>query len=457
MRPTYLSFFALLAAAGCVATAPPAPDLEAHLRDWSERPFEARWLVAADPGNGARPTLEAFDPNDGLDRFEAETLASLGNGRVREARAAAGITAASAEHAGILADPTLGLDAEHILASVPEPWILGASLGMEIPLSGRLSIEKSRTAAEHAAALARLRRVTWEETIALRADWIRWITALERVNAATTFLARLDEVVALADRLSSAGAIQRTDARLFKIERATREAERIELAGGARRYELLIRARVGLAPDAPVALTPTELAPEAHTEVGLERVVAANVRVGEARASREVAVEDYREQTARRVPDLSLAPGAGREDGEARVGLGVSIPLPLWNRNRAAIAAAEAGVAAAETRLLVTLEDEVQLLAVAKNDLAVAMARRALIEREVLPKIAEQVAELRQLADLGELSTLSLLNSLERELNGRLAWIDAREAELFAANAITERIGPPTEERPGSVLEGPTP
>lgn len=463
MRPTFVSCLVFLAAAGCAASAPPAPDLAVHLRTWSDRSFDAKWLVAQSPATSesvqGEPHLAtaAFDPADGLDRSEAERLASITNGRVREARAAAGITAATAKHAGRLDDPSLDLDAERILGSVPEPWILGASLGFEIPISGRLSIEKSRTAAEHAVSLARIQRVTWEERIALRAEWIHWITALERAGAATTFLQRLDEVVELADRLSNAGAIQRTDARLFKIERATREAERIALEGESRRFELRIRARIGLAPTAEVTLTPTALPPELTAESGLDRLIATNLRVDEARAERVAAVEEFREQTARQLPDLSLAPGAGTEDGETRIGLGLSIPLPLWNRNRAAIAAAEARVAAAEAHLLATLEEEVQFLAIAKADLSVASARRALIETDVLPKIAEQVAELRRLADLGELSTLSLLTSLERELNGRLAWIDAREAELLAANAITERIGPPKEERSGSVLEGPTP
>jgi cobalt-zinc-cadmium efflux system outer membrane protein len=446
MRRDETTCLVLFLFASCAGSAPPPPDLIAHLERWSHGPSilgsesEPR---SVDPGSEAAP--RAFDAADGIDLREAEVLCRLLGPRSREARAEAGISAALAANAGWANDPRLEFDVEHILDSVPEPWVLGASLGFEIPLSGRLARERERTAADHEAALAAVDRASWEDVHALRADWIRWLATFERLGAETAFLERLEEIAALAGRLAESGSIRRADARLFAIEIVARKVELLALEAERGRLEAAIKTRIGLAPLAPAALVRSSVAPElaGSAEERLAALREHNVAVAEARARREASARRFREETAKRLPDLSVSPGIGEDEGVDRALLGISIPLPLWNRNRSAIAAARARLAADDERLLVALEQQAQFLARSEFELATARARRELIEREALPRIREQVAELRALADLGELSSLQILDALMREVATRRAWIDADEAERLATNSIAETLGPP--------------
>jgi outer membrane protein TolC len=115
----------------------------------------------------------------------------------------------------------------------------------------------------------------------------------------------------------------------------------------------------------------------------------------------------------RQYPDLVLGPGYGTQDGERQFQLGVSVALPLWNRNRRAIAEAEAAREVARAALERAVEFRELAFASARRVEAGARAVRMLVEDELLPLAEAQYAESRELARLGEARRDESLASIE--------------------------------------------
>ncbi len=90
-----------------------------------------------------------FDPSDGLTLAEAEAVALVFSPDLRLARLEANVTRATAAHAGLWQDPVLGVDMERVVSGAggANPWVVGSTLGLTIPISGRLHAEKARAGA----------------------------------------------------------------------------------------------------------------------------------------------------------------------------------------------------------------------------------------------------------------------------------------------------------------------
>jgi hypothetical protein len=120
----------------------------------------------------AKPELSAsFNTSDGVTCDEAEVIALVFNAGLRVARERAGVTRATAENAGLWEDPTLGIDVSRIIESTPEPWKVLTSVGITLPISGRLELEKQRAGVEDAAELARVARDEWAVRMSVRRAW----------------------------------------------------------------------------------------------------------------------------------------------------------------------------------------------------------------------------------------------------------------------------------------------
>jgi cobalt-zinc-cadmium efflux system outer membrane protein len=129
----------------------------------------------------------------------------------------------------------------------------------------------------------------------------------------------------------------------------------------------------GQSPDAPLSVAQTDLSfrPPDPTEtlLGLARTNNFELRL----RAVELAQQGFRVALARneRFPTLSVGPSYSEEkagDRERILGVGLSLPLPLWNRNQGNIQTAEARQRQAETSLYVTQrETERQVLQAALN------------------------------------------------------------------------------------------
>ncbi|MEY5032770.1 MAG: hypothetical protein RL354_1801, partial [Planctomycetota bacterium] len=84
-------------------------------------------------------------------------------------------------------------------------------------------------------------------------------------------------------------------------------------------------------------------------------------------------------------------------------------------------------------------------LLAAEERLSAAIARGELLETTLVPLVDTQYAEAREVARLGEVNTLILLESLKQQLDAKRQLIAARRDEALAAIDIAEITGPATD------------
>ncbi len=454
----------LVGLAGCQSYERKPLDSDASRAAWltrspadpSVREFAAA-LHRAELGSG----MGGFEPLDGLTLAEAEAVTLVFNSDLRQARLEANVTRATAAHAGLWQDPVLGVDLERIVSGAggANPWVAGSTIGITIPISGRLEAEKARAGADLAAELDRVAAKEWATRSALRELWVEWSAARVRTEVAEELIARLRDVASLADRQEKAGSMTRVDARLFRVELAGREADLIATTARVKELELQLRAMLGLAPETPLTLVPSVTFAARTTSADELRPLldSSNPELAAVRAEYEVAEQSLRTEVRKQYPDLTIGPGYGTDQGDNRVLLGLSLPIPLWNRNQQGVAQASAQREVARGRFETTYEHLSSKLAIALTRFESGRAQRSLVESSVVPLADEQEADVRRVAALGRVDPLLLLESLKTQYAAKVRLVEAKASESIGAVRLDELIGPPIPKLPPSATSATAP
>jgi outer membrane protein, heavy metal efflux system len=369
----------------------------------------------------------AYDPSDGLSLQEAEIVALFFNPELRLARLRAEVPRIGAAEAGRWEDPQLGIDAERIIQSVEEPWVLGGLLSFTIPLSGRLGVEreKARTEANAAElrALAEERRVLAE----LRLDWGNWSATTERISLTRQILADLDAVVENAERLRQAGELAPVDARLLRIERVNQTGKLQNYEAKAREAEFRLKSRLGLVPTANVKLLPAiSIPPLRSAGADVAVLIAEHPRVRLAKAEYDIAERTLKLEVQKQYPDLKIGGGYGIDEGDDRVLFGAGLPLPVFNANRQAIVEARASREVARAAAEVEYELLLAEASAAQARLEAAYEHLAYVEKELAPLADQQVNDARRLGKLGEFNALVLLEAIKTAHEAKLEILESR-------------------------------
>ena len=450
--------FSATALAGCQAYMSEPLDLAAHREAYLQRSADAapvkdfaRQLAAGQ----SSPTV--FNVADGLSLAEAEAVALFYNADLRVARQRAGVALATAKTAGLWEDPTLGIDVERILNSVDKPWVVAATLGITLPISGRLEAEKARAGAAGEAELRRVLAQEWTVRGDLRRAWMEWSQATTRVTLQKELLARLDELLRLVERLEKAGEYTRVDARVFRIERLTRLTDLESLESKAAEAELHVRSLMGLSAKAPVQLVVgTAYTPRnALTEDRRVALEARNPELAALRAEYEVSEATLRREVRGQYPDLTIGPGGGSDEGDSRAILGLSLPLPLWNRNQQGVAEALAQRDLARTQFQAGYERIAIALDTATIQHRTATSQRKKIETEIVPLVDEQESDTRKMAAAGRLDPLLILDALTRQQDAKQRLLEASVAESISLIRLDELTGPVETSTPPSAAPKP--
>lgn len=442
-RAIVLAHMAALVA-GCESYRAAPFDPEAFGQAWRERGIHADTRPA--------PTSRSADGLT-LTLRDAQSLALRYNPTLRVARLKAGVTKATADHAGRWADPTLSVDAERIVSGASDPWVVGGTVGLTLPISGRLEVERQRATADHAAQLIRLASDEWSLRQRLATLWTDRSLQLRRVEMLDALIARLDEINRVTERLAEAGQMTQVAARLFQVERASRAAEQLAARSRLRELTLELHAMIGLTPDAPLtfASDPLDRPIDAATPADLAernfaiRIAAAEYDVAELALKREVRAQ---------YPDLTISPGFGTDEGDEHALLGLSLPLPLWNRNQQGIAEARAQRDVSRAELEMAIEVETSAVAVERERLRSAIEVRQLYASTVVPRADEQASQAARLAELGEVDAVLLLDSFVRQYEARLALLDAELAVTKHADRLAELAGPSPDDATHQNQEG---
>ncbi len=380
-----------------------------------------------------------FQPSDGLTLAEAEVVALVFNPDLRIARHKAGITKANAQYAGRWDDPALGVDVLKVTENVPEPWIIGSSLSLTIPISGRLAVEKARSKADLHAELSRVSEEEWQTLHDLRQAWLEWSANHMRMMELTQVVNSFDNIVETTKQLADGGEIPRTESALFKIEQVSRQAKLARLRGKVKQGEQDIRSLMGISPTAPADLIPMLSGNTGRKRVSLDQHNPTLIRLhNEYEVSELALLREIRKQFL----DIEIGPQIEQDEGQSRLGLIGGIPLPILNSNKRGIAVARAERELARAAFETELERMEGKLAKAEARLDGVVSQRNYIDSYLVPLVDQQLKDARKLLDIGEGGSLVLLESLIRAHEAKLEVIEARMEESTARNNIRFIYGP---------------
>ena len=445
---------ALCAALAACQTYEPAPvDLEAH-----REAFEARALRAEPLGRFCERLGDAgadvpprFDPADGLSAAEGEVLALFHNADLRLARRAAGVAEAARDASGLWQDPVFGFQLAQVLSPGDRlEW--NAVPTLSLPVSGRLGASVDQADAALAASLARVVDQEWSLRARVRAAWAAWSAAKERVALLGDVDDRAQRVGAIADGLVAAGELSRIEARLVQAQLVQIRAEiaEAELAETTARIAVLDLCGLPAAPG--VVLVPgfrLDAPPRGDDDV--DRLLATSTALAARRAEYEVAEQTLRREIREQVPDVTFGFGPGSEERDDRLLFTGSIPIPVLNANRLAIARARARREEARVALEAELESATRRVSLARAALEAVQRQRSAIEGDLVPLLDEQAREVERLAELGELDTFVLLETIRQSYGAKRRALELMRDEAAAAADLARLMGPP---RPAAPAPG---
>lgn len=449
---------ALVLLAGCQQYERQPLDLAAHRSALHERAIEVgriEGFLERLRGLGVEaPTTFSFE--DGLTPAEGEVLALFYNAKLRQARLEAGVALANFENAGLWDDPEFGFDGAEILSPSGSPFEFGLTLSLTIPISGRLEVEKARAGAAYEAELRRIVNAEWSTRADVRRAWASWTVAEERLRLLREAIAQIERITVITDRLEAGGELSRVEGRLFQVELADRRAAVAEAQLNATRSRINLLGLMGLPPDASVVLTPG--LPAAHLPVSddpLRQLIDSNTELAVRRAEYQIAEEALRLEVRKQYPDITIGSGYGSEDNDDRLLLGFSVPIPILNANRGGIAEARAEREASRASAETTFERLSRELAVSHADLDAARRQRSQFESTIVPMLEQQATEVEQIADLGEVDTLILLETVQRQFDAKSRLLELQRVELDASLTIVELLGPEDSGDPAPVSDDP--
>lgn len=346
-------------------------------------------------------------------------------------------------------------DAAEQAGAFPNPSIEGRfeNLGrdeIEMMLSQTIELGGKRRAREDAARSAARSTVFARDAaeIDLEAETMRRFAAmvasdrrLVLVDASVRLAAGAAEQIGARVR---AGATRESD--LIQAEIATEElrAERELLARDREKALLALSALWGETEPGP--LTAAETFSEHILPPGIDtlrRSMEDHPASLGLRERRELAASELAGARAARIPDLEIGAGIVRygETGDEQLVLAASLPLPLFNRNRAAVRERERLAAAVESEGREALTRREVLLQVARTDIEGASDALQALDAEIIPRARTAFERLRSYYGSGAVSFLEM-NEARRDLvRLQLRRIETLRERALAAADLLELAG----------------
>ncbi|MBO6513007.1 MAG: TolC family protein [Phycisphaerales bacterium] len=437
----------LVILSGCQTYQPRPLDPQSHLEAFSARSVHDQSLKTFidsldNPSQNNRAIDSSpYDPSDGISLNEAERIALYYNPDLRIARLQAGLASADATHAGIWDDPSLNFDALRITDGGNTPWIIGGSLSITIPISGRLRTERARADAQTKASLSAIAQAEWNTRIELRRVWNQWSAAHLRAQRNEHLLESIIGLASSTTKLAQAGELPSTQALLFEIERVSHIQSIARHRVQATMLKHKLHAIMGLPSEAEVELTPAISTDPVASPPRFEHIVEHHPSLLQLRDEYAISEASLLHEIRKQYPDLTIGPAYESEQGESRIGLVAGIPLPILNSNKQGIARARAQRELARGVYETQLERHRSALAVALLNANSAQRQRTQMESTLVPLVDKQLTDAQRLLELGESDGLVLLESLQRAGQTTNEIIDARLAEAMATTELEALIG----------------
>ncbi len=311
-----------------------------------------------------------------------------------------------------------------------------ATLSQPIELGGKRSARTAHADALVSIADADVLASDWHLAFEVAGLYVESLRGRELLATLTEHEARLADLVGVLSLRVREGVSAEADLRKFETEhqRLRRESTRTGIAAQSSLIRLSATLGLTLRLDQlrPVPL-PTAALPSTADRAQIEKrpdVIAAQARVARAEAALRI-------ERARRVPDVTVTGGYKRTSGFDTGVAGVTLPISLFDRNRAAVALASGEVSAARselerTRQMAQAEVEAQLAAAARLAEQAASVSRDLLEPASIVREAARASYVEgrgdalQLVDAERVFAEASREVIELRLDALLAYIHAR-------------------------------
>jgi len=401
------------------------------------------WVVAA---GAAHAEGKAY----AVEEFVAEVLGRNAEVKFYEAE----IAAAKGERktAGALPNPEVNGDTGHkrsrdaagTLAGEGLAWSVGVSQTFEWP--GRLGLRKA--IANREIALAELGFQRFKASLAARARTLAFASfaAGQKESAAREVSQRVQALREVVVQRDPAGVTPLLETRILEANALTADKRSVEAALEAQSANIELNLLRGERPDAAVEIARSEQkflpAPPLEDLLAAARTNAYELRTRQI----ELEQQGFRISLAKneRWPAVTLSPFYSEEragERERAAGLGVSLPLPLWNRNSGSIQVANARQQQAETALRVS-QREVERHVM--ENLSGYSARFAALARW-RPDTIEQLRNAAELGDrhyrLGAVPISTYVELQEKYLEAVEAYFDLNKDGYAAAQQLEVLTG----------------
>ena len=379
---------------------------------------------------------EALEKNPELNFYRAEIAAARG-GR---------------KSAGAWANPEVSAeigqkrvkDSSGALLGEGAAWAVSVNQTFEYP--GRLSLRKA--IANRDIQLAELGFAQFKLALAARVRTLGYniFIAQEKLAAAREVADRFQALTDVLVQRDPAGVTPVLETRIIEASTITLQRQASEASIAAQSAWLELNQLRGQPPGASVRVSGAQLnfrqSPALETLLDAARTNAFELRIRQT----ELEQQGFKVSLAKneRYSSVTVGPFLSQEkagDKETRVGLGVSMPLPLWNRNTGNIETAKAREQQAQTSLLVT-QREVERR-VTENALALQVKLEEMSKWRA--DSVQKFGEAAELADrhyrLGAVPISTYVELQKQYLEAIAAILDTKKEALEAAQTLEQLTG----------------
>jgi cobalt-zinc-cadmium efflux system outer membrane protein len=316
------------------------------------------------------------------------------NPRLAQAALAVDAAKGRALQAGLYPNPTVKVSDEELGDRTGPGGILTAPLvSQEIVTANKLGLSRAAAVREVDQATLTLLAERYSRFTAVRQGYFDVLTLQRRTAILDELVKLAEQTVAATEKLLEAKQVARLDLLQLEIElerfRAEREATKRELPAAFRR----LAANVGVAglPDAPIVGSLELPVPNYDLEKARLYLLETHPDVRSARLGVQRAQLLLERAQVEAIPNVTVGASYIRqyENRSHDLGISVSVPVPVWNRNQGNIQAAQAQVGEAVQQVRRVENDLTERLATAFGAYASARQRAERYRTAILPKARE--------------------------------------------------------------------
>ena len=318
--------------------------------------------------------------------------------------------------------------------------VLALSFSQTVEYPGRIALRKA--IANHDLALAELHLQQFRLTLAARVRSLAYalISAHERTKAAQEVASRTQTLNDVLKQRPLPGIAPQLEAHIISANLLTFQRQERESALAEKTIVAELNQLCGRSADAALMVNASPIVFTAVSVQGLVHAARSNafdIRIRQV----ELAQQGFKVALSKneRFPAVAVGPFYSLEnaiDREQRVGLGVSLPLPLWDRNLANIASSKARQQQAEASLAMAAREVEKRVTQAAATLE---AKRAEIETWTAGALTK-LREATELADhnyrLGAVPLTTYIEIQKQYLEAISAFNDAQKDALEAAQTL---------------------